>query len=317
MRILVVGAGATGGYLGIRLAATGKDVTFLVREGRKAKIRADGLKIRSPLGDASVTPNLVTAREISSPFDLIILAVKAYQLEGALDDMDSAVGPETMILPVLNGMSHMDKIARRFSPQNLLGCSLIVATTIGADGQIEQLQPRQEFAYGEIDGSLSERMKVVDRVMQGAGVGARLSSDIAREMWEKWTFLASLGGLTCLMRGKIGQIASTPTGKDLAREFLLEVVTIIKAVGREPSPEFLSTVEKQLTDEHSALASSMFRDLNHGHSVEVDEIIGDLYRRGMDIGLSSPLLRAAYTHLRLYQDMLGHTEPDVIVNNPK
>jgi 2-dehydropantoate 2-reductase len=304
MRILVVGAGATGGYLGIRLAATDKDVTFLVREGRKAKIRADGLKIRSPLGDASVAPNLVTAREIASPFDLVILAVKAYQLEGALDDMGAAVGPETMILPVLNGMSHMDKIARRFSPQNLLGCSLIVATTIGADGQIEQLQPRQEFAYGEMEGSLSERIKVVDRVMQGAGVGARLSSDIAREMWEKWTFLASLGGLTCLMRGKIGQIASTPTGKDLAREFLREVVTIIRAVGREPSPEFLSAVEKQLTEEHSALASSMFRDLNHGHSVEVEEIIGDLYRRGVAVELSSPLLQAAYTHLRLYQDTI-------------
>lgn len=304
MRILVVGAGATGGYLGIRLAAAGRNVTFLVRERRKAKIRADGLKIRSPLGDASVTPNLVTAREISSQFDLVILAVKAYQLEGALDDMSAAVGPETMILPVLNGMSHMDRISRRFSPQNLLGCSLIAATTIGPDGQIEQLEPRQEFAYGELDSSLSERIKVVDRLMQGAGVGARLSSDIAREMWEKWTFLASLGGLTCLMRGKIGQIASTPAGKDLAREFLGEVVAIIKAVGREPSPGFLSTVGKQLTDEHSALASSMFRDLNDDHPVEVEEIIGDLYRRGVGIGLRIPLLQAAYTHLRLYQDTI-------------
>jgi 2-dehydropantoate 2-reductase len=304
MRILVVGAGATGGYLGIRLAAAGRDVTFLVREGRKAKIRADGLKIRSPLGDASVTPNLVTVQEISSPFDLIILAVKAYQLEGALEDMSGAVGPETMILPVLNGMGHMDRIARRFSSQNLLGCSLIVATTIGADGQIEQLQSRQEFAYGEVDGSPSERIKALDRLMQGTGIGARLSSDIAREMWEKWTFLASLGGLTCLMRGKIGQIASTPTGKDLGHAFLGEVVAIIKAVGREPSPGFLSTVEKRVTDEHSTLASSMFRDLNDGHPVEVEEIIGDLYRRGVGTGLRSPLLQAAYTHLRLYQDTI-------------
>jgi 2-dehydropantoate 2-reductase len=121
-------------------------------------------------------------------------------------------------------------------------------------------------------------------------------------MWEKWTFLASLGGLTCLMRGKIGQVASTPTGKDLAVAFLGEVVAIIKAVGREPSPGFLSTVEKLLTDEHSTLASSMFRDLNDGHPVEVEEIIGDLYRRGVSTGLRSPLLRAAYTHLRLYED---------------
>jgi 2-dehydropantoate 2-reductase len=162
-----------------------------------------------------------------------------------------------------------------------------------------------------MDGSLSERIKLVDQLMQGVCVGARLSSDIAREMWEKWTFLASLGGLTCLMRGKIGQIASTPTGKDMAREFLREVVTIIKAVGREPSPEFISTVEKQLTDEYSALASSMFRDLNHGHSVEVEEIIGDLYRRGVDIGLRSPLLQAAYTHLRLYQDMIEQARPSI------
>lgn len=302
MRILVVGAGATGGFLGIRLAAAGRDVTFLVRDGRKAKIRAAGLKIRSPLGDAAITPNLVTAGEIQAPFDLIILAVKAYQLDGALNDVRAAVGPKSMILPVLNGMSHMDRIARQFSPGNLLGCILIVATTIGVDGEIEQLQPRQEFAYGEMDGSLSERAKAVDRVMQGTGIGARLSSDIAREMWEKWTFLASLGGLTCLMRGKIGQIASTPTGKDLARAFLSEVAAIIGTVGRSPSPEFLSAIEKQLTDERSSLASSMFRDLSGGHPVEVEAIIGDLYRRGDGAGLKSPLLRAAYTHLRLYED---------------
>jgi len=304
VRILVVGAGATGGYLGVRLAAAGRDVTFLVRESRKAKLRVDGLKIRSPLGDASIKPSLVSAREVSSPFDLIILAVKSYQLEGALEDMSPAVGPTTMILPVLNGMSHMDRLARRFSTQNLLGCTFIVVTTIGSDGQIDQLQPRQEFAYGEMDGSASERVGAVDLQMQGANIGARLSSDIMRDMWQKWTFLAALGGLTCLMRGNIGQIAATPTGISQARAFLSEVATIVRAIGKEPSSGFLSIIERQMTDKQSTLASSMFRDLTGGHPVEVEEIIGDLYRRGVAAGLQTPLLEAAYTHLCIYQNMI-------------
>jgi 2-dehydropantoate 2-reductase len=304
MKILIVGAGATGGYLGIRLAAAGRDVTFLVREGRRARIGAAGLKIRSPLGDVAITPNPITADEIQAPYDVIILAVKAYQLETALNDMRAAVGPQTMILPVLNGMGHMDRIARQFSPRNLLGCTLIVATTIGADGQIEQLQPRQEFAYGELDGSQSERIKAVDALMQGAGIGARLSSDIERDMWQKWIFLASLGALTCLMRGKIGQIAATPTGQDLARALLGEVVGIVEKVGRAPGPEFLAAVGQQLTETGSSLASSMFRDLSAELPVEVEEIIGDLYRRGESAGLKSPVLQAAYTHLRVYQNTL-------------
>lgn len=304
MKILVVGAGATGGYLGVRLAAAGRDVTFLVREGRKAQIGAAALKIRSPLGDAAITPNLITASEIQAPFDLIILAVKAYQLDGALNDMREAVGQETMILPVLNGMRHMERTAQTFSPRNLLGAILIVATMIGTDGQIEQLQPRQEFAYGELDGRISERIKAVDLAMQGVGLDARLSTDIVREMWSKWVFLASLGGLTCLMRGKVGQIASTPTGKMLARAFLGEVAAIVTAVGQAPLPESLAAAKANLIDEHSSLASSMFRDLSGGHPVEVEAIIGDLYRRGENAGLKSPLLEAAYTHLRLYQDTI-------------
>jgi 2-dehydropantoate 2-reductase len=304
MKILIVGAGATGGYLGIRLAAAGRDVTFLVREGRRAKIGAAGLKIRSPLGDVAITPNLITVDEIQAPYDVIILAVKAYQLEAALNDMRAAVGPQTMILPVLNGMGHMDRIARHFSPRNLLGCTLIVATTIGADSQIEQLQPRQEFAYGELDGPQSERIKAVDGLMQGAEIGARLSSDIVRDMWQKWIFLASLGALTCLMRGKIGQIAATPTGQDLGRALLGEVVGIVEKVGRAPGPEFLAAVGQQLTETGSSLASSMFRDLSAELPVEVEEIIGDLYRRGESAGLKSPVLQAAYTHLRVYQNTL-------------
>src|SRR5271165_6604065 len=115
MRLLVVGAGATGGYFGGRLAQAGRDVTFLVRPRRAAQLRADGLQIVSPHGDVTLSPPIVTADTIPGPFDIVLLTVKAFSLDAALADVAPAVGKETMILPFLNGMRHVEAITERFS----------------------------------------------------------------------------------------------------------------------------------------------------------------------------------------------------------
>jgi 2-dehydropantoate 2-reductase len=305
MRLLVVGAGATGGYFGGRLAHAGRDVTFLVRPARAAQIREDGLTIISPHGDLHLKPKLVTADATAGPFEVILVTVKAFALAAALSDFAAAVGPETIILPVLNGMKHLDVLAERFGARAVIGGVCKIAATVDAQGQIVQLAKFHELAYGETDGKMSARIGALDRFMQDAGFDAHASTNIILEMWQKWLFLASLGVITCLMRGTIGEVAKAAGGKDFVRRLLDEITMIVKAADITPDPNFLAEIFASLTAEGSPLTSSMYRDLQRGSPIEADQIVGDLLARGQAHGVETPLLAAAYTHLRVYQNRLA------------
>jgi 2-dehydropantoate 2-reductase len=307
MPILVVGAGSTGGYFGGRLAQAGRDVTFLVRPARAEHLRLNGLQIISPHGDVTISPKLVLAGEIAAPFDAILVTVKAFSLEAALDDLAGAVGPETMILPVLNGMRHLNTLAARFGKNSVIGCVCKVATVVDDRGRVVQLTKLQELAYGEMSGDRSLRTDRLDEVMQGAGFDARLSQTIEREMWEKWVLLATLGGITCLMRGNVGDIASAPGGADFSLRFLDEVTAVATAVGKKPSEVFLTDTRALLTEKGSTMTSSMYRDLQKGAPVEAEQIIGDLVAHARRARITTPLLDAAFAHLSIYQSRI--TEP--------
>jgi 2-dehydropantoate 2-reductase len=305
MRILIVGAGAVGGYFGGRLAQAGHDVTFLVRPSRAKQLGRDGLRIISPHGDAVLTPKLVSAEEIDRPYDAVFLSVKAYALEVAMDDFAPAVGPETMILPVLNGMRHIDLLTKRFGEYAVIGGVCIVASEIDDEGRIVQLADFQRLVYGERNGETTPRLKTLDATLQGAGFDARLSTDILQEMWEKWVQLASLGAITCLMRGTIGQIVAVPGGADLSLKVLDESAAIATACGHKPSEALLSRHAAAMTVPESQLTSSMYRDLRKGARVEADHILGDFIERGSAHGVATPLLKAALVNLRVYQEGLS------------
>lgn len=300
MKLLVVGAGSTGGYFGGRLAEAGRDVTFLVRPKRAEQLRANGLQIVSPMGDVTLTPQLVQAGQIAAPYDVILLTVKGYALEASLEDFAPAVGPDTVIVPILNGMRHVDRLRERFCAQAVAGGLCKCSTTLDEAGRIIHLNKIQQISYGELDGQPSPRMAELDALMQGAGFEARLSNDIAREMWGKWFFLASLAAITCLMRGSVGQVAATEYGAEVARQIVDEVLAIISAVGIAPSPKAVAAAKDQLTEAGSPLAASMFRDLQAGLPVEADEILGDLVARGKAAGVAAPLLAAAHANLAIY-----------------
>ena len=302
MRFLVVGAGSTGGYFGGRLAEAGRDVTFLVRPARAENLRAHGLRIVSPEGDLTLAPKLVTADAIPSHYDVVLLTVKAFSLEAAINDMAPAVGPGTMILPVLNGMKHVDLLTERFGKAALMGCVAKIATTLDDEGRIHHLTTLQDIAYGEMTGEATSRLSRLDAAMQGAGFNARLSSDITQELWEKWVLLATMGGICCLMRGNIGEIARGAGGRDFVLGFLDEVTAVVTAVGRKPGDKFLAITREMLTQDDSTQASSMYRDMQAGLPVEVDQIIGDLLARARQAKIATPLLAAAFTHLSIYQN---------------
>ena len=305
MRLLVVGAGATGGYFGGRLAQAGRDVTFLVRPRRAAELREGGLQIVSPHGDVTLTPKIATVGTIDGPYDAVLLAVKAYSLDAAIEDFAAAIGPETSIVPVLNGMRHIDVLGARFGKNSVAGGVCKVATTVDPDGRIVQLAEFQELAYGERDGTVSARMEELDAFMQGAGFTARLTCAIDYEMWEKWVLLATVGGITCLMRGNLGEVVAAPGGPSFILSLFEEVVSVVKAVGQAPQAAFVENTRRTLTTPGSPQTPSMFRDLQQGSPIEGDQIVGDLIARGEKAGVATPLLSAAYAHLSVYQHRLA------------
>jgi 2-dehydropantoate 2-reductase len=304
MPILIVGAGAVGGYFGGRLAQAGRDVTFLVRPSRAKQLRQDGLRIISPHGDAVLTPRLITAEEIDTPYDLVFLSVKAYALEAAMNDFAAAVGPKTMIFPVLNGMRHIDLLTKRFGEHAVIGGVCLVASEIDDEGRVVQLADFQRLVYGERNGETTPRLQTLHAALQGGGFDARLSTDIMQAMWEKWVQLASLGAITCLMRGTIGEIVAAPGGPDLSLKMLEESAAVATACGHKPSEALFARHAAAMTEPGSSLTSSMYRDLRKGAPVEADRILGDLIERGDAHGVATPLLKAAFVNLRVYQEGL-------------
>lgn len=301
MRILVVGAGAVGGYFGGRLAQAGRDVTFLVRPHRAETIRAAGLQVVSPHGDFTVYPKTITTTEIAFMYDVILLSVKSFALLSAIDDFAAAIGPQTAIVPVLNGMRHMDLLMERFGKDAVLGGVCVVATEMDPQGRIVQLANFQSLRYGELDGRKTERVEAVDQAFRGAGFDSAISTQILQDMWQKWVQLASLGAITCLLRGNIGEIVAVPHGAELSLAALRECAEIAAACGYPPSAAFLEEKRAQITAVGSSLTSSMYRDLMRNGPVEVDTILGDLLDSGRKHGVSTPVLQAAFVNLSIYQ----------------
>jgi 2-dehydropantoate 2-reductase len=305
MKILIVGAGSTGGYFGARLSQAGRDVTFLVRPARAAALRESRLQVLSPRGNFSIKPELALAADIDQPFDIVLVAVKAFGLPAAMEDFAAAVGPDTMILPVLNGMKHIDDLQLRFGVERVVGGVCRVSTMLDAQGRIVHLAPLHELVYGELDGRSSARIEALHAFMSDAGFDAHLSTHIAQDLWNKWILLASLGGLCTLARANIGEIAASDGGVELARAFLAEAAAVATAAGFAPSAAALDFIAGVLTAAGSPMTSSMYRDLIGGGRVEADQILGDLRARARQAGVAVPLVSAAFIQLDIYQRRRG------------
>jgi 2-dehydropantoate 2-reductase len=301
LKILVLGAGGVGGYFGGRLVEAGGDVTFLVRERRAAELAADGLVIKSPCGDATVRVRIVRAGEPLTPYDIVLLCCKAYDLESAMDSIAPAMGAESAVLPMLNGLSHLDRLDSRFGAGCVLGGVAQIAATIGAGGRIEHLSKLHRIIIGERDGSRSARVTALAALLAQGKFDSVLSDQIVLEMWEKFVLLASLAGMTCLMRAPVGAIAATADGEALMREFVAECTAVATAAGHPPRPPFLARTQGLLTERGSTFTASMLRDIERGGPTEGDHILGDLLRRAWALGVATPLLRTAACHVEAYE----------------
>jgi 2-dehydropantoate 2-reductase len=301
VRALVVGAGSVGGYFGGRLAAAGRDVTFLVRPHRATQL-LNGLTIISKGQETRVPVEVIRTGEAAGEFEVVLLAVKAYQLDAAIEDAGAYVSRSSMVLPVLNGMKHMDVLRSRFGSPQVIGGVAKIASTLDERGRIVDQADFHDLAYGEWGGERTARILALDAFMTGAGFEARLSADIEREMWEKWAMLASLAGVTCLMDGDVGEVARAARGTEFVQSLFGEVVAAIGAEWRPLSDPFKAQVLSLLTNRASTLTSSMYRDMKSAYRVEADQIIGDLVMRAAGKGIATPLLSAALTRLKVYEE---------------
>lgn len=307
MRILVVGAGGIGGYYGGRMLEAGRDVTFLVRPRRAAKLKADGLPIRSPAGDVDLaSPPAVTADEMKAgqPFDLVILTCKAYDLPGVMDDVAPAVGPGTLVLPTLNGMRHLDALDARFGPEAVLGGFCLISVRLDDAGRIVHLSDVHRLVFGARRPEQAGPVQQVSKALEGGKFEPAASDDVILAMWEKWVFLATLAGVTCLTRATIGDVVQAG-GVDLSRAMLEECRVVAEAHERAPREGFLEMSRKRLTDPGSTLTASMLDDLERGGPTEADHILTDLLRRGESRGVKAPLLQAAAVALRAQEIRAG------------
>jgi 2-dehydropantoate 2-reductase len=306
MRILVVGAGAIGGYFGGRMLQAGRDITFLVRPKRATELAAAGLVIKSPNGDVTLkNPPTVQADRLNEKFDAVLLSCKAFDLNDAIKSFAPAVGPQTAIIPLLNGMLHLDMLDRKFGRERVLGGLCAIAATLNEHREVVQLNPMQSLNFGERDGKMSDRVRAIAEMMAGGKFGSVASEHIIQEMWEKWVFLASLAASTCLMRTSVGNILASPGGKDFILGMFDECKAIATAEGYAPRAPFLERTLGMLTTEGSQLTASMFRDIKAGAPVEADHVIGDLIARGDAAKVPVPKLRTAYTHLKAYEKQRG------------
>jgi 2-dehydropantoate 2-reductase len=303
MKILFLGAGGVGGYFGGRLAAAGVDVSFLVRPKRAGQLAQNGLVIRSPLGDLTQKVATVLAGEVKPEYDVVMFTCKSYDLDDAIAAIAPAVGRDTAVIPFLNGLGHLERLDAVFGRERVIGGIAFIAATLNAEGEILHLNDLQTLIVGERGAPTSRRCEQLAASLAKASFSSRVSDRIELELWEKFVLLASLAGMTCLMRAGVGPIARTGDGEKLMLEMIEECRMVAAAEGFEPRASNLERTRAILTDRTRPFSASMMRDIEKGGPTEGEHNVGDMLARARKHGIAAPLLRVANCHLQTYELM--------------
>ena len=305
MKILILGAGAVGGYWGARLTQAGIDTTFLLREKRAEKVRTEGLVVKSPKGDAVVPVKVVTKGPNGTieggPYDVVVLACKAYDLDSAIDSIAPAVGPDTTIVPMLNGHAHFATLDGKFGAARVAGGLARISGMLGPNGEILH-SGASGVSFGERDGKPGRASLVaLDAACKKAGIDGGLNTNINQDLWDKWIMLSTIAGMCASMRGTIGDIMESEDGADIVRETLEESRKVAVAEGQPPSDKVVASLQTMLTTKGSKAVASILGDMEKGGAAEGKQIVGDMLGRARKHGIAAPNLRYAYAHLQTYE----------------
>jgi 2-dehydropantoate 2-reductase len=302
VKILILGAGAVGGYWGARLHQAGIDVTFLLREKRAETVRKNGLVVKSPkTGDAVVPVKVVTKATEGGPYDVIVLACKGYDLGSAMDAIAPAVGADTTIVPMLNGHIHFATLDARFGKDKVAGGLARISGMLGPNGEILN-SGGTGVSFGERDGKPARPSLVaLDAACKKAGIDGGLNANINQDLWDKWLMLGSIASMCGAMRGTIGDIMAADDGEAIMNEILEECRKVAAAEGYPPGEKALSAVRTSLTAKGAKTVASILGDIEKGGAVEARSIVGDMLARARKHGIAAPNLRFAYAHLQTYE----------------
>lgn len=301
MKILILGAGAVGGYWGARLHQAGVDVTFLLREKRAEAVKRDGLVVKSPRGDAVLPVKVVTKASEGGPYEVIILACKGYDLPSAMDAIAPAVGPDTTIVPILNGHIHFATLDARFGADKVAGGLARISGMLGPNGEILH-SGANGVSFGERGGKPARAALVeLDAACKKAGIDGGLNPNIDQDLWDKWIMLGSIASMCSAMRGSIGDIMAAEDGEAIMNEILEECRQVAGAAGHPPDDKALGAIRASLTQKGGKGVASILGDMEKGGAVEGQQIVGDMLARARKAGIAAPNLRFAYAHLQTYE----------------
>jgi 2-dehydropantoate 2-reductase len=296
MKILIVGAGATGGAFGARLIEADRDVTFLVRAKRAESLAESGLILEAPDGRTIHAVKAITTVEPGDTYDLVLLGLKAPALPSALETIGPAIGPSTMILPLLNGMDHFTTL-EQFYPGRTIGGLVKIVATLDHGGVIHQMTPLAALTVGPIHGKPLYQDLIDTLTVKGFTLS--VDQNVLSRLWEKWVFIAAAGVATCLFRGTIGNILAAG-GKSQILQVIEETENVASKAGHPVSPEAQRETRALLTEEGSKFTSSLYRDLAQGDPVEAEHILGGLSAKAQAMGVPVPLLEATTLQLRTH-----------------
>ncbi len=303
MRFLIIGAGALGGYYGGMFLRGGADVTFLVRPRRAAQLAERGLVIKLPGAEYRVPVKTVLAGAVGGPYDVVIVACKAYSLDAVIDDFARALGSDGAVLPVLNGIAHIATLSDRFGAGRVLGGVTLFSAVLTPEGDIlvPGLGKTGQTLFGELTGQLSARCEQIGAAFAAGGVPAAFSDNIVAGMWAKFGCFAGVAAISVLTRARAGEIAAAPAGAAFVAAALDESARVATAEGYPPPAAMINDYRSSFAQKGSAGAPSMLYDIEAGRPTEGDHIFGDLIRRADRLSIEVPILRAALCNLQIYE----------------
>jgi len=303
MRVTVMGSGGTGGYFGGLLARAGEDVTFVARGAHLEAIRAKGLAVRSRLvGDFTVTARATDDPGDGGVADLVLFCVKAYDTESAAQRMRPAVGPDTVILPVQNGIDSAQRIGRVVGRQHVIGGLAAVSSVVAAPGVIEHRAGPDAIQLGELDGPPGARTERIADALRRAGVKVQVRPDIRVALWEKFVLICGLSGMTALTRLPLGAVLACGETRMLLQEVLEETDAVGRAEGAGLPAGLVERLLRFFDGSDPTIRGSLYYDLAAGRRLEIETLNGTVVRLGRERAVATPANFAVYAALKPYAE---------------
>ncbi len=298
MKILVMGTGGVGGYYGGLLAGQGNEVTFIARGAHLYAIRQEGLKVKSIHGDFTISPANATDDPANvGPVDLILFTVKTYNTDEAAEAIRPAVGPQTVVMSLQNGIDAAERIGRAVGMEHVVGGATWLSSAVQEPGVIKQISQFRRIVFGELGGGSSARIQSIYEVLNNTGITVEVSENILKILWTKFVFIAAVSSIGSLTRLPMGDYRSVPEARALLTYIMEEVTALAGAQGVTLDPDVVQKSLEFIDNSAPHIKPSMQLDVESGHRTELESMIGVIGRKGRQLNIPTPVADFVYASL--------------------